>query len=146
MVDFKKDAWIYALVAAILALIGILVPWGYVDLAGMDVYGWLNGAVVYYGDPVELWVGDGLKLWTFGLTCMSIAALLFVGISTWKGMEWKWDWLIYVLTGIAMLIFPILALILEATEDAIPIGGIFIIIAGILGIGAFAVDKFIGKE
>ncbi|GAG49263.1 unnamed protein product, partial [marine sediment metagenome] len=49
-------------------------------------------------------------------------------------------------SGIAMLIFPILALILEATEDAIPIGGIFIIIAGVIGIGAFAVDKFIGKE
>ncbi len=146
MVDFKKDAWLYALIAAILALIGILVPWGYVESFGIDVYGWLNGYVQYAGDPVDAWAGDGLKLWTFGLTCMSIAALFLIGISTWKGMEWKWDWLIYILSGIAMLIFPILALVLEATEDAIPIGGIFIIIAGIIGIGAFAVDKFIGKE
>ena len=146
MVDFKKDAWIYALIAAILALIGILVPWGMVEFMGVDIYGWLNGSVAYYGDPADLWMGEGLKLWTFGLTSMSIAALFLIGISTWKGMEWKWDWLIYVLSGIAMLIFPILTLILEATEDAIPIGGIFIIIAGVIGIGAFAVDKFIGRE
>ncbi|MCK4780142.1 MAG: hypothetical protein KAT57_08140 [Candidatus Lokiarchaeota archaeon] len=148
MVDFKKDSWFYALIAAILALIAILTPWGVADSGmGFDVTGWLTGMVTYYGDPVDMWIGAGLQAWTFGLTMMSIAALLLLSISTWKGKEWKWDWLIYVLAGIAMLIFPILALILEATEDAVigfaPIG---IIIAGVLSIVAFVIDKFVGGE
>jgi len=150
MVDFKKDAWIYALIAAVLALIAILTPWATVDMAGIDVSVWLTGQVTFWADipsPFPEWQGAGLQAWTFGLTMMSIAALLLLSISTWKGKEWKWDWLIYVLAGIAMLIFPILALVLEGTEDAIigfaPIG---IIIAGVLAIGAFAIDKFIGRE
>ena len=38
MVDFKKDSWLYALIAAILALIAIFTPWGTVDTGfGYDV-------------------------------------------------------------------------------------------------------------
>ena len=147
MVDFKKDSWFYALIAAILALIAIFTPWGTIDFMGMDVSVWLTGSVMYYGDPMDAWVGLGLQTWTLGITMMSISALLLLSISSWKGKEWKWDWLIYVLAGIAMLIFPILALILEATEDAVigfaPIG---IIIAGVLSIVAFVIDKFVGGE
>jgi hypothetical protein len=148
MVDFKKDSWVYALLAAVLALIAIFTPWATLDVAGVDVSAWLTGSIQYWADPADMWIGNGLQAWTFGLTSMSIAALLLISISTWKGKEWKWDWLIYILAGIAMLIFAILALALESVEDAIvgfaPIG---IIIAGVLAIGAFVVDKFIaGRE
>ena len=145
MVDFKKDTWLYALIAAILALIGILVPWGSIDLgAGITQYGWLGGVIANMdGD----WGGiNGLNLWTLGLTAFSIAILLFYSINTWRGKEFKWDWLMYILTGIVLLIFPILTLVLEGTTDAIPIGGIFIIIAGVLAIVAFVLDKFVGRE
>jgi hypothetical protein len=138
MVDFKKDTWIYGLLSAIFAIIGILVPWEYDD----PVSTWGAGIINDDGD----WLGTGATLWTLGLTFMSIAALLIISISTWKGKDWKWDWLFYVLTGIIMLIFPILALVYEATEGAMPIGPIFIIIAGVIGIAAFVLDKFIGGE
>ena len=150
MVDLKKDSWLYALIAAVLAFIAILTPWGTVEQLFGDVSVWLTGMITYSADypaPMSEWQGMGLQTWTLGITLMSIAALLLLSISTWKGKEWKWDWLIYVLAGIGMLIFPILALVLEATEDAIigfaPIG---IIIAGVLSIAAFVIDKFIGGK
>ena len=145
MVDFKKDSWLYALIAAILALIAIFTPWGTVDSGmGFDISVWLTGAVQYWGSPADVWMGLGLQAWTFGLTMMSIAALLLLSISTWKGKEWKWDWLIYVLAGIAMLIFPIMSLVLEGGDGTISFAPIGIIIAGVLSIAAFVIDKFIG--
>ena len=153
MVDFKKDAWLYALIAAVLAIISILTPWGSldVDLGGgitYTGYSWLGGAVNYLsGTGFDIWVGTGLSLWTLGLVVASIAALLIYGINTWRGNEFKWDWLIYAVAGIILLIFPILTLIMEGTTGAVisfaPIG---LIIAGIIAIGAFVVDKFLGKE
>ena len=148
MVDLKNDSWLYALIAAVLALIAILTPWGTIASGmGYDISVWLTGSVMYAGDPVDMWAGLGLQTWTLGITMMSISALLLLSISSWKGKEWKWDWLIYVLVGIAMLIFPIMALILEGTEDAtIGFAPIGIIIAGVLSIVAFVIDKFVGGE
>jgi len=153
MVDLKKDTWLYALVAAILAIIGILVPWGSLEVLGETVYSWLGGSVNYAGADIPLagitegWFGvGGLGIWTLGLTMFSIAILLVYSINTWKGKEFKWDWLMYILTGIVLLIFPILTMALEGVEDAFPIGGIFIIISGVLAITAFVIDKFIGRE
>jgi len=148
MVDFKKDTWLYALIAAIVAIIAILTPWGSLDLGGgVTVQVWLGGAVSYWSAPADLWVGTGLSLWTFGLTVFSIAILLIYGVNTWRGKEFKWDWLMYLLAGLVMLIFPILTLVLEGTTGAVigfaPIG---LIIAGVIAIAAFAVDKFVGKE
>lgn len=151
MVDFKKDTWLYALIAAILAIIGVLVPWGSLESGGITAYTWLGGVITNVdGDWFDAsFVGinaAGLSVWTLGITMFSIALLLFYGIHTWKGMEFKWDWLVYVVVGILLLILPILTLAMEGTEDAFPIGGIFIIIAGVISIGAFALDKFIGGE
>ena len=146
MVDLKNDSWFYALIAAILALIAILTPWGTIEMMGMDISVWLTGTVLYYGDPLDAWVGFGLQTWTLGITMMSISALLLLSISSWKGKEWKWDWLIYVLVGIAMLIFPIMALVLEGGDGTIGFAPIGIIIAGVLAILAFVIDKFIGGE
>ena len=158
MVDFKKDTWLYALIAAILAIIALFTPWGTLEidltLLGFDTYtasSWLGGAVQNIpGLPAVMgpeWQGNGLGLWTFGLTVFSIALLLFYGVNTWKGKEFKWDWLMYLLSGLVMLICPILTLVLEGTSGAVigfaPIG---IIIAGVIAIGAFAVDKFVGRE
>ena len=160
MVDFKKDAWLYALIAAVVAIIAILTPWGSLDvnmgLAGtITVYSWMGGIVQYIPDLTAAqeaiglveWSGTGLSLWTFGLVIASIAALLIYGINTWRGNEFKWDWLIYAVAGIILLIFPILTLILEGTSGAdISFAPIGLIIAGIIAIGAFVVDKFLGKE
>ncbi|MBY9005152.1 MAG: hypothetical protein KGD63_00150, partial [Candidatus Lokiarchaeota archaeon] len=97
MVNFKKDAWLYALIAAILAIVGILVPWGSLDVGPFVVYSWLGGAITNVdGD----WIGgNGLSLWTLGLTMFSIAILLVYSINTWRGKEFKFDWLMYILTG-----------------------------------------------
>ena len=128
MVDFKRDTWIYALLAAVIALIALLTPWasGIDSGMGFDITVWSTGAVQYWGSPADIWAGQGLITWTFGLTAMSIATLMLLSISSWKGKEWKWDWLFYILAGIAMLILPILALILESVSGAIigfaPIG------------------------
>ncbi|HEC40727.1 hypothetical protein LCGC14_0653130 [marine sediment metagenome] len=148
MVDFKKDAWLYALIAAILGIISLMTPWGSAEAFGVTISQWLGGAVTYWGAPVDGWGGaGGLSLWTLGLSVASIAALLIYGINNWRGNEFKWDWLIYAVAGILMLILPILTLILESTSGAtIGFAPIGLIIAGIIAIGAFAVDKFLGGE
>jgi len=146
MVDFKKDAWLYALIAAVVAIIAILTPWGIIDGGGFDITVWSMGSVTYIGSPVDAWNGAGLTTWTFGLVIASIAALLIYGINTWRGNEFKWDWLIYAVTGLVMIIFPILALVLEGGGGTISFAPIGIIIAGVIAIGAFAVDKFVGGE
>ncbi|MFX1321548.1 MAG: hypothetical protein ACFFAQ_07890 [Promethearchaeota archaeon] len=139
-----------ALVAGILALISILTPWGSLDVGGgVTAYSWLGGAVVYYADmpsPYPEWQGTGASLWTFAIVILATTLLLFVSINTWRGKEFKWDWLMYLLCGIGLIIFPILALVFEATEDAVigfaPIG---LIIAGCIAIVAFVFDKFMSK-
>ena len=146
MVDFKKDTWLYALIAAILAIIAIFTPWSSFEYMGITAHVWLGGTVIYI-TPVTGWTGYGLNLWTLGLTVFSIALLLFYGINTWRGKEFKWNWLMYLLAGLTMLICTILTLVLESLSRAVigfaPIG---LIIAGIIAIWAFAVDKILGRE
>jgi hypothetical protein len=146
MVDFKKDTWLYALIAAIVAIIAILTPWGSITILGTTYQSWMGGGVTFI-TPGDVWTGAGLSLWTFGLTVFSIAILLIYGVNAWRGKEFKWDWLMYLLAGLVLLIFPILTLVLEGTTGAVigfaPIG---LIIAGIIAIGAFCVDKFVGGE
>ena len=142
MVDFKNDTWLYGLIAGILALIGIIVPWGSVELGfGITQYGWLGGII--YNVDGDWTGGNGLNIWTLALTAFSISILLLYSINTWRGKEFKWDWLMYILTGIILLILPILTLVLEGTTNATPIGSIFIIIAGVVAIIAFVLDKFV---
>ncbi len=146
MVDFKKDTWLYALIAAILLIIAVLTPWGSLDVGPYVVQSWMGGIVPYAGDPAELWLGTGASLGTFGLTMLSLGLLLFYGLHSWKGMEFKWDWLVYLIIGIVLIICPILVLVLESVEDAVigfaPIG---VIIAGVICIVAFVMDKFMGE-
>ena len=146
MVDFKKDAWLYALLAAILAIIAIFTPWSSFEYMGITGQLWLGGEVIYI-TPVNGWSGSGLSLWTLGLTVFSIALLLFYGVNTWRGKEFKWDWLMYLLAGLTMLTCTILKSVLEIGSGAVigfaPIG---LIIASIIAIGAFTVDKILGRE
>ncbi len=146
MVDFKKDAWLYALIAAILSIIALLTPWYGYEFMGVTTQVWLGGTVGYIISG-NAWIGYGLSLWTLGLTVFSIALLLFYSVSTWRGKEFKWDWLMYLLAGLTMLICTILTLVLESFSFAVigfaPIG---LIIASIIAIGAFAVDKILGRE
>ena len=159
MVDFKKDTWFYALIAAILLIVAILTPWGSLEVTDpitLDkamIYSWMGGAVQYYDGALPTfgiaagdWLGTGASLWTFGFTMLSLGLLLFYGLHGWKGMEFKWDWLVYLLIGIVLIIFPILALVFEAPEDSLPVFAPFgVIIAGALCIVAFVMDKFMGE-
>ena len=149
MADIKKQSWLYALIAAIIAIIGILIPWNFYDAgSGVTVFTWLGGLIQYgSGGGSDIWLGNwGLSLWTLGLSIFSIAILLVYSINTWKGKEFKWDWLMYILTGLVLIIFPILTLILEGIEEAFPLGAIFLIIAGMIAIVEFAVDKFVSRK
>jgi hypothetical protein len=140
MVDFKRDTWLYGLLAGILGLVSIIVPWGSIELFGTTVYSWLGGLIQYAdGDFAG---GQGLQIWTLALVSMTVAAFLLLSIGTWKGKEFKWDWLIYIGGSLVMFLCPILIWVLEGVEDAIPIGGIIMLIAGIIGIIGFVFDKF----
>jgi len=140
---------LYALIAAFIAIIGILVPWS-ISYAGggTTVYTWLGGFIQYAsGGGYDVWGGySGLSIWTLGLSIFSIAILLVYSINTWKGKEFKWDWLMYILTGMILFILPILTLILEGIRKAFPLGAIFLITVGAIAIVAFAVDKFVGRK
>ena len=147
MVDFKKDTWLYAIIAAILAAISIFTPVASVS----DLYIFFSGSIGY-DTGTEEWGGYGTAtIWTLGLTMMCITLLLTVGINTWRGKEFKWDWLIYLLTGIGMIIFPILMLVYDLDHPLlgtldVGFAGIGILIAGIIAVVAFVMDKFLGGE
>ncbi|MFX0030706.1 MAG: hypothetical protein ACFE8B_15950, partial [Candidatus Hermodarchaeota archaeon] len=133
--------WLYALIAAIFVIIGILVPWGYDDPTAQ----W--GGVIFYSDGD--WISafsNGATLWTFGLACFSAAVLLIFGLHGWKDKEVPFDWLFYLIIGIVLVIFPILAMVFEGTEGSMPIGPIFLIIGGVFSILVFVFDKFLGGE
>ena len=141
MVDFKNDTWLYILIAAILVIIGILVPWAYDDPTAV----W-GGVIVYSdGDWISV-ISNGATLWTFGVACFTAPVLLIYGLQGWKDKEMPFDWLLYLVIGLFLLILPILAMVFEGASGAMPIGGIFFIIAGVLAIVAFVFDKFLGGE
>ncbi|MFX1314318.1 MAG: hypothetical protein ACFE9T_00510 [Promethearchaeota archaeon] len=154
--DFKKDTWFYALIAAILAIIGILVPAGGVDPgAGEITWLWFGDIIAYNADAPTEWFslaaagGNTAGLWTLVLAAMSAAIFLWYGLHGMKGMEFKWDWLVYLLLGIVCVIFPILYWV-YAEEP--PVGDavfgpapLLILFAGIVAIVAFVLDKFMGE-
>ena len=116
------------------------------------IHYWWSGSIMYItqsGGGVEAgWYGSGAAtFWTFGISCMSGTLLLFYGIHSWKGMKFKWDWLVYALIGIVLIIFPILMFVYDFQSGVVvgfaPIG---ILIAGILCIGAFILQKFIVRK
>lgn len=155
MVDFKKDTWIYILIAAVLSLIAIFLPVGTISESlspYKDSSVFFGGSILYNADFDPEWFGAGTAtIWTLAITCMSIAALLFYGIHNMKGKEFKWDWLFYVLIGIALIIFPILMMVYDLDNPAygemtVGFAPILILISGILCIGAFALEKFVGRE
>lgn len=144
MVDWKKDTWIYVLIAAILVIIGLFTP---IAASNGDAYLWWSSSILYYVDP-DIWFGAGAAtLWTFGLAAFSAALLLWYGIHNMKGMEFKWDWLVYLLVGIFLIIGPILMLVYDETPGFDPfIGPIFVLLGGIVAVLTFVVEKFLGSE
>jgi len=159
-VDFKKDSWLYALMAAVLALISIFTPWGSYEFSilgetGVD-YIWLGGFVGIHENELptagieEGWFGSGLSLYTFAFVIASITLLLCFSLRSFRGAEFGRYGIAYLLTGAVMLVFTILTLILEPVPyRAAPIelsyigfAPIGIIIASGLAIIAFIFDKF----
>ena len=160
MVDFKKDSWLYALIASVLALISIFTPWGSYEASMLGetvtVYIWLGGFVGIFANDIpaagieEGWFGSGLSLYTFAFIIASITLILYFSLRSFRGTEFGWDWLAYLLTGVVMLVFTILTLIFEPVPyraspiEALLIGftPIGIIIASLLLIIAFIFAKF----
>lgn len=160
MVDFKKDSWLYALIAAVLAVISIYTPWGSYEISvygeTVAIYTWLGGFVGIFENDLtatgieEGWFGSGLSLYTFAFVISSITLLLYFSLRSFRGTEFGWDWLAYLLTGVIMLVFTILTLLLEpvpyraGTIERLQIGfaPIGIIIASVLAIIAFIFEKF----
>ncbi|MFX0164909.1 MAG: hypothetical protein ACFE9V_06270 [Candidatus Hodarchaeota archaeon] len=65
-------------------------------------------------------------------------------------MDFKWDWLVYALVGIALIIFPILYIVFDSEniamgETTIGFAPIGILISGIICIVAFIFEKFVGR-
>lgn len=156
MVDFKKDTWLYGLIAGILALIGILVPAGGLEVGGDTIWIWFGDIVAYNADADPTWFalgyfgGNTAGLWTLVLAAMFGALFLWYGIHGMKGMEFKWDWLVYLLGGIVCVILPILfwAFAAEAPPGADIVFGpapLLILFAGAVAIVAFVMDKFMGE-
>jgi hypothetical protein len=151
MVNFKADDYLYAIIAAILVFIGVFVPAGGYDhpLAGV-FYTWF-GSVVAYGVDADAWGGSGTaaSLWTLGAALISATLLLFIGISKWRGKEYKWDWLIYLLTGIALVIFPILYWVYSeapaGTDAVFGAAPLLVLIGGVFAIVGFVVEKMLAK-
>jgi len=147
LVDFKKDTWIYVLIAAILALICLFVPIASDSFMGMDYSIWWSGAIQYSADADPEWFGSGAAtIWTLALTSMAIALLLWYGIHNMKGMEFKWDWLVFALIGIALIILPILMLVYDYDLLDIGFAPIGILLSGIICIGVVVLEKFVGRE
>jgi len=145
LVDFKKDTWIYVLIAAILALISIFTPMGTLKVGDSSVWWWI--AITYNADLDPEWNGFGAaSLWTLVLTSMAIALLLWYGIHNMKGMEFKWDWLVFALIGIALIILPILMLVYDYDLLDIGFAPIGILLSGIICIGVVVLEKFVGRE
>ena len=161
-IDFKKDTWLYALIAAILVIISVFTPastwtydWSALALPNVDVISWLSGSI---GQADGDWTGVAASTYLLGSALICATLLLTFGILSWRGKELKWDWLVYVLCGVSLIIFPILYFVFAeppntyadlglpvTVEDKMvsfaPIG---ILIAGIIAIAAFVVDKFLG--
>lgn len=149
MVDFKKDTWIYILIAAIIVIIALFTPVASDETAGISFQYWWSGIITYVdGGPYDaVWMGGNTAtLWTMGVAAFGAAILLFYGLHNMKGMEFKWDWLAYLLVGIALIIFPILMFVYDSDPDLMTgFGPIGVLIGGIIAVIAFVLEKFVGR-
>jgi hypothetical protein len=135
-------------------------PWGSYEISvsgeTVVIYTWIGGTVGIFDRDIpatgieEGWFGSGLSLYTFAFVIASITLLLYFSLSSFRGTEFGWDWLAYLLTGVVMLVFTILTLLIEpvpyraGTIELLLIGfaPIGIIIASVLAIIAFIFAKF----
>ena len=147
MVDFKKDTWLYILIAAVLLIIALFTPVASDKAAGVTTQAWWGGIITYLsGGGTDLWVGGGAAtIWTFGFAAFSLALLLFYGIHNMKGMEFKWDWLVYIIVGIVLIIFPILMFVFDSEGLTVGFAPIGVLLAGVLCVVAFVFEKFLGE-
>ena len=148
MVDFKKDTWMYILIAAVLVIISLFTPIASDTAGGITFQYWWTGAIAFVdgGGYDAVWMGfNNATLWTMGISAFCAALLLFYGLHGMKGMEFKWDWLVTLLIGITLIIFPILMLVYDSDPDTMigfaPIG---ILISGIICVVVFVLEKFMG--
>jgi hypothetical protein len=147
MVDFKKDSWLYAIIAGALAIISIFTPSNGTAGMGTIAYQWFGEVIAFIEGEwyVGSSYGNGAGLFTLGIASFCGGVLLVYGINTWRGKEFRWAWLVYGLTGIAMVIVPILFWV-SLTEPFMgekvfgfaPLG---VLMAGIIAIIALVLDR-----
>ncbi|MFX1571829.1 MAG: hypothetical protein ACFFB0_03695 [Promethearchaeota archaeon] len=144
MVDFRKDTWLYALIASILAIISLFTPARIIHAGGEygDMIAWLGGGIMLEIDS-GTWHEDLFSQLLFGATLISITLLLIISINSWRGKEIKRDSLIYLLSGTIILMLTIFFWIFEFDPDfeTISFATIGIFISGIISILAFTIDR-----
>lgn len=144
MLNFRKDTWFFALIAAILVITSLFIPARIIH-SGMygDLLQWLGGAVMLEIDS-GVWHEDLFGLLLFTAAIISIIFLLTISINTKRGIEYKWDWFIYLISGGILTIFTILYWFFEfdPANETIGFTSIGIFISGIISLVAFTIDKF----
>jgi hypothetical protein len=95
MIDLKKDAWFYAIIASILIIISLFTP---ARMIHSGVYGdmlqWLGGSVMLQLNSGILHE-DLFGVLLFGAVMISITLLLTISINIRRGNEFKQDSIIY---------------------------------------------------
>ncbi|MFX0008179.1 MAG: hypothetical protein ACFFAV_15830 [Candidatus Hermodarchaeota archaeon] len=144
MIDLKKDAWFYAILASILIMISLFTP---ARMIHSGVYGdmlqWLGGSVMLQLNSGMLHE-DLFGVLLFGGVMISITLLLTISINTRRGNEFKQDSIIYLFMGVIISILTILYWIFEfdPTYETLGFATIGILISGILSIIAFLIARF----
>lgn len=144
MIDLKKDAWFYAILASILIMISLFTP---ARMIHSGVYGdmlqWLGGSVMLQLNSGILHE-DLFGVLLFGGVMISITLLLTISINTRRGNEFKQDSIIYLFMGVIISILTILYWIFEfdPTYETLGFATIGILISGILSIIAFLIARF----
>lgn len=144
MVDFKKATWLCALIASIIMIVALFTPARvYHSTPYGDMLGWLGGGIMLELDS-GTWHEDLYSQLLFGAALISITLLLAILINTRRGNEFKWDWLIFLLSGVVILVLTILYWLFEFDPafETISFASIGIFIGGIISILAFAFGKF----
>ncbi|MFX1324931.1 MAG: hypothetical protein ACFE8N_08235 [Promethearchaeota archaeon] len=144
MADFRKFTWLLALIASILMILSLFTPARiYNSTPYGEMLGWLGGGIMLELDSGILHE-DLYSQLLFGATIVSITLLLTISINTKRGNEYKWDWLVYLILGIVIIILTIFFWLFEFDPafETISFSSIGIFIAGVISILAFAFDKF----
>lgn len=106
-----------------------------------DMLGWLGGGIMLEIES-GTWHEDLNSQLLFGAVLISITLFLIISINTKRGKEYKWDWLVYLISGVIIILLTIFFWLFEFDPafETISFASIGIFIAGILSLLAFTFE------